>query len=42
MLVTLGEKKILTLEDFDDLAYDELTVGYDMVKGKRVQIQGNL
>ena len=27
MLVTLGEQKILTLEDFADLASDELTVG---------------
>ena len=32
MLVTLGEQKILTLNDFADLASDELTGGYDVVK----------
>jgi N utilization substance protein A len=42
MLVTLGEKKILTLEDFADLASDEITGGYDVVKGERVKIQGYL
>ena len=42
MLVTLGEQKILTLEDFADLASDELTGGYDTVKGERVKIQGYL
>ena len=42
MLVTLGEQKILTLEDFADLASDELTGGYDIVKGERVKIQGYL
>jgi transcription termination/antitermination protein NusA len=42
MLVTLGEKKILKLEDFADLASDELTGGYDIVKGERVKIQGYL
>ncbi len=42
MLVTLGEKKILKLEDFADLASDELTGGYDVVKGERVKIQGYL
>ncbi len=42
MLVTLGEQKILTLEDFADLASDELTGGYDVVKGERVKIQGYL
>ena len=42
MLVTLGEKKILSLEDFADLASDELTGGYDVVKGERVKIQGYL
>ena len=31
MLVTLGEQKILTLEDFADLASDELTGGFDIV-----------
>ena len=40
MLVTLGEQKILSLEDFADLASDELTGGYDVVKGERVKIQG--
>ena len=42
MLVTLGEQKILTLNDFADLASDELTGGYDIVKGERVRIQGYL
>ena len=42
MLVTLGEQKILTLEDFADLASDELTGSYDIVKGERVKIQGYL
>jgi len=42
MLVTLGEKKILKLEDFADLASDELTGGYDVVKGERIKIQGYL
>ena len=42
MLVTLGEQKILSLEDFADLASDELTGGYDIVKGERVKIQGYL
>ena len=42
MLVTLGEKKILTLEDFADLASDELTGGFDVVKGERIKIQGYL
>ena len=42
MLVTLGEKKILTLEDFAGLASDELTGGYDVVKGAKVKIEGYL
>ena len=42
MLLTLGEQKILNLEDFADLASDELTGGYDVVKGERVKIQGYL
>ena len=42
MLVTLGEQKILTLNDFADLASDELTGGYDIVKGERVRIKGYL
>ena len=42
MLVTLGEQKILTLTDFADLASDELTGGYDVVKGERVRIKGYL
>ena len=42
MLVTLGEQKILTLTDFADLASDELTGGYDVVKGERVKIRGYL
>ena len=40
MLVTLGEQKILTLNDFADLASDELTGGYDIIKGERVRIKG--
>ncbi len=42
MLVTLGEKKILTLENFADLASDELTGGYDVIKGSKVKIAGYL
>ena len=42
MLVTLGEQKILSLNDFADLASDELTGGYDIVKGERVKIKGYL
>ena len=42
MLVTLGEQKILNLADFSDLASDELTGGFDVVKGERVKIQGYL
>ena len=42
MLMTLGEQKILTLEDFADLASDELTGGFDVVKGERVKIHGYL
>jgi len=42
MLVTLGEQKILNLEDFADLASDELTGGFDIVKGERVKIHGYL
>ena len=42
MLVTLGEQNILTLTDFADLASDELTGGYDVIKGERVKIKGYL
>jgi len=42
MLVTLGEKKILNLESFADLASDELTGGYDVIKGSNVKIEGYL
>tara|TARA_B100000963_G_scaffold111242_1_gene96860 strand:- start:529 stop:2082 length:1554 start_codon:yes stop_codon:yes gene_type:complete len=42
MLVTLGEKKILSLEEFADLASDELTGGYDIVKGSKIRIEGYL
>jgi len=42
MLVTLGEKKILTLVDFADLASDELTGGFDVIKGEKVKIKGYL
>ena len=40
MLVTLGEQKILNLQDFADLASDELTGGFDMIKGEKIKIQG--
>ena len=42
MLLTLGEQKILNLEDFADLASDELTGGFDVVKGEKIKIQGYL
>ena len=42
MLVTLGEQKVLTLTDLADLASDELTGTYDVVKGERVKIKGYL
>jgi len=42
MLVTLGEQKILTLNDFADLSSDELTGTYDVVKGQRIKIKGYL
>jgi len=42
MLVTLGEQKILKLEDFADLASDELTGGFDVIKGEKIKIQGYL
>ena len=42
MLVTLGEKKILTLQDFADLSSDELIGGFDEIKGKKIRIQGYL
>jgi N utilization substance protein A len=42
MLVTLGEQKILNLKDFAELASDELTGGYDIVKGEKVKIKGYL
>ena len=42
MLLTLGEQKILELQDFADLASDELTGNYDIIKGERVKIQGYL
>ena len=42
MLLTMGEQKILKLEDFADLASDELTGGFDVVKGEKIKIQGYL
>ena len=42
MLMTLGEQKILTLNDFADLASDELTGTYDVVNGEKVKIKGYL
>jgi N utilization substance protein A len=41
MLVTLGEKKILNLKDFAELASDELIGGYDIIKGEKVKIEGD-
>ena len=35
-------QKILTLQDFSDLASDELTGSFDVVKGERVKIKGYL
>ena len=34
--------KKLKLEDFADLASDELTGGYDVIKGEKVRINGYL
>ena len=42
MLVTLGEQKILKLSDVADLASDELTGGYDVIKGEKVKLKGYL
>ena len=42
MLVTLGEQKILKLQDFADLASDELTGSFDILKGERIKIKGYL
>ena len=42
MLLTLGEQNILKLVDFSDLASDELTGSYDVVKGERIKIKGYL
>jgi len=42
MLLTLGEKKILTLNDFADLASDELIGGFDIIKGEKIRINGYL
>ena len=42
MLVTLGEQKILKLIDFAELASDELTGGFDIIKGERIKIRGFL
>ena len=42
MLVTLGEQNILTLNDFADLASDELTGSYDVVKGEKIKVKGYL
>ena len=42
MLLTLGEQNILKLSDFADLASDELTGTYDVIKGERIKIKGYL
>ena len=41
-MLTLGEKNILKLSDFADLASDELTGTFDVVKGERVKVKGYL
>ena len=42
MLVTLGEQKILTLQDFADLASDELTGTFDVIRGEKIKVKGYL
>ncbi len=42
MLLTLGEQKILSLNDFADLASDELIGGFDIIRGERIKIKGYL
>jgi N utilization substance protein A len=42
MLVALGEKGIKTLDDFADLARDELIGGYETVDGERRKVPGVL
>ena len=42
MLLTLGAKKIKTLNDFAELSTDELVGGYDEKKGVRFKIDGYL
>ena len=42
MLLTLGEQKILSLNDFADLASDELIGVFDIIKGERIKIKGYL
>lgn len=42
MLVTLGEKGVKTLDDFADLARDELIGGYETVEGERQRVPGAL
>jgi len=42
MLVTLGEKKIKTLQDFAELSTDELIGGYDEKQGKKFKVDGYL
>ena len=40
--IILDKQKILKLTDLADLASDELTGTYDVVKGERVKIKGYL
>jgi len=42
MLLTLGEQKILSLNDFADLASDELIGAFDIIKGEKIKIKGYL
>ena len=42
MLVILGQKNIKKLNDFADLASDELIGGFDIIKGERIKIKGYL
>ena len=40
--MTLGEQKNIKTRGFADLASDELTGGFDIIKGERVKIHGYL
>ena len=42
ILAQLAKSNILTLNDFADLASDELIGGFDVIKGEKVKINGYL